>query len=152
MALKPHNESDQCLSETRMSFKHRRLRLNLESILNLKKKTDSGRLDLSSFKTASRINCMRSLPALLQHIPSWYLESACNVMGSVWSLQYWLTCCTVYCDKSALTPNPLRQVPAAPLPRQTPQNKHILYQLQGLCSNISLNGMPSRSNLHVFAL
>lgn len=45
-------------------------------------------LDLGFIKTASRANCTRGLHALLQHIPSWPLERACDVMGSVWNLEH----------------------------------------------------------------
>lgn len=84
MALNtPRYESDQCpcVSECHS---------NTEGSVNpwspfwiRRKETDFEGLDLSSFKTARHIKCKRGLHALLQHIPSWPLESACNVMGSV---------------------------------------------------------------------
>lgn len=109
-----------------------------------------------------RFACFTSAHSLLT--PLEYMQCDWLTMET-WNMQYfntvWLTCCAVYCDKSAdLTLTPLPYLyncdrgKCSPTPKYVwhLQNKHMTYLLQGLCSKSAWMKMPSRSNLHVFAL
>lgn len=116
-------------------------------------------LGLSSFKQPVNRNRVRSLPAWLKHIPVPAALWVCMQLHG-FSMKRRVVAdllCSILWKKTCINSSPSGARPSTPPhPKEKwvghLQDKHILYLLQGLCSNISPNGMPHISNLRVFAL